>query len=71
MNLKGEQFVWIMCNDAGERKKLREFLTQKEIVLVVEQDGKRYFGKFASTGEKNTWRENNRPDESKKGKIDL
>ena len=36
MNLKGEQFVWIMCNDAGERKKLREFLTQKEIVLVVE-----------------------------------
>lgn len=69
--MKGEEYIWIMCNDAGNRKKIREFLTQKEYTLVVEQDGKRYFGKFGNTLEKNTWKENNRPDESKKNKIDL
>ena len=43
----GGESVWIMCNDAEERARIREFLVGKENLLVIESDGKRFFGKFA------------------------
>ena len=48
----GGETVWIMCNDAQERARIRAHLIQKEIILVVESDGKRFFGKFGSKVEK-------------------
>ena len=43
----GGESVWIMCNDAEERARIRQFLIGKENLLVIESDGKRFFGKFA------------------------
>jgi preprotein translocase subunit SecD len=71
MNVKGDKYVWIMCNDKEDRQKIRDFMVQKEYTLVVESEGKRYFGKFAQVGEKGIWKENNKIDESKKHKLDL
>lgn len=71
MNVRGEKYIWIMCNDKNERQKIRDLLLSKEYTLVIESDSKRFFGKFASKPEKDLWRENNKPDETKKNKLDL
>lgn len=68
-NVKDEKYIWMLCNDGGERERIKDILTQKEFTLVVEADGKRFFGKYASKEEKDTWRANNKKDPSKK--IDL
>ena len=52
----GGQSVWIMCNQPEEREKLRNFILSKEVTLVIESDGKRFFGKFAQAKEKEKWK---------------
>lgn len=71
LNMKEEKYIWIMCNDAGERQRIKDYLAQREYTLVVELEGKRFFGKFSSQGEKTIWKENNKIDESKKNKFEL
>ena len=61
MNIRdGGESVWILCNQAEERAKIREFLAAKEVTLVIESDGKRYFGRYASKAEKDKYREANK-----------
>ena len=61
MNIRdGGETVWILCNQAGERVKIRDYLLQKEVTLAIESDGKRFFGKFASKVEKDKYREVNK-----------
>ena len=61
MNIRdGGETVWILCNQAEERAKIREFLLQKEVTLAIESDGKRFFGKYASKVEKDKYREANK-----------
>ena len=61
MNIRdGGESVWILCNQAGERAKIRDYLLQKEVTLAIESDGKRFFGKFASKAEKDKYREANK-----------
>ena len=57
MNIRdGGESVWIMCNDPNERAKIRNYLIGKEVVLVIESDEKRFFGKFGSKEEKEKWK---------------
>ena len=61
MNIKdGGESVWIMCNDPSEREKIRNFILNKEVTLVIESEGKRFFGKFAQTKEKEKWKAANK-----------
>ena len=61
MNIKdGGESVWIMCNDPGEREKIRNFILAKEVTLVIESEGKRFFGKFAQNKEKEKWKAANK-----------
>ena len=61
MNIRdGGESVWILCNQAGERAKIRDYLLQKEVTLAIESDGKRFFGKYASKVEKDKYREANK-----------
>ncbi len=60
MNIRdGGESVWIMCNIAEERVKIRDYLLKKEVTLAIESEGKRFFGKFASKAEKEKYKEKN------------
>ena len=62
MNIRdGGETVWIMCNDPEDRAKIRDFLITKEVLLVIESDNKRFFGKYASKDEKERWKKSNPP----------
>ena len=52
MSLREDRFIQMLCNDAEERQKLRAFLLAKEYILVIEAEGKRFFGKYAGKDEK-------------------
>ncbi len=52
--------MWIMCNEGSEREKIRNFILNKEVTLVIESEGKRFFGKFAQTKEKEKWKAANK-----------
>ncbi len=56
----GGETVWIMCNQAEEREKLRNFILNKDVTLVIESDGKRFFGKYAQKKEKEKWKLSNK-----------
>ena len=58
MNIRdGGELIWIMCNDPTERLKIKDYLVEKEVTLVVETEGKRFFGRFGSQPEKERWKE--------------
>ncbi len=69
--MRDERYVWMLCNDTNERQKVRTYLVQKEAILAVESDNKRYFGKFATKVEKEKWKEANKKDPNSKNKFDL
>jgi len=71
MNVKDERYLWMLCNDAEERVRVREILLNKEYTLAIETEGKRFFGKFASKDEKEKWKSANKKDPKSKNKIDL
>ena len=56
----GGESVWIMCNLPDEREKIRNFILNKEVTLVIESDGKRFFGKYAQVKEKDKWKRANK-----------
>ena len=60
--MRDESYVWILCNNPGERERIRTYLVQKEYTLVVESDRKRFFGKFGSKDEKEKWKAENKED---------
>jgi 23S rRNA pseudoU1915 N3-methylase RlmH len=65
MNIRdGGRLVWIMCSDPEERENIKNYLVKKEVLLVVETGGKRFFGKFASQAEKQSWKEENKGKDS-------
>ncbi|CDW80050.1 UNKNOWN [Stylonychia lemnae] len=70
-NMREERYVWMLCNDAAERQRMREFLLAKEYILAVETDNKRYFGKYAKKEEKEKWKEANKKDPNSKQKLEL
>jgi tRNA G10 N-methylase Trm11 len=57
MNVREEKYIQMLCNDADERERIREFLLKKETTLVIEAEGKRFFGKFANKDEKLKFKE--------------
>ena len=69
-NIRDASYIWVLCNKAEERQKIKEFLIPKEYTLAVETDRKRFFGKFAQKEEKETFRIK-RAEETKGKKIDL
>jgi len=69
--MRDERYVWMLCNDGNERERMREFLLNKEYVLVVESDNRRFFGKYAKKDEKDKWKEANKKDPNSKKKLEL
>ena len=69
--MKDERYIWMLCNDGGERQRVREYLLAKEYILAIESDGKRFFGKFANREEKEKFKEANKKDPNSKNKLDL
>lgn len=56
-NIREERYLHMLCNDPEERQSLIDFFVPKEEILVVQANGKRYFGKYAQKAEKQAFKE--------------
>jgi hypothetical protein len=56
-NVREDRFLHILCNDPEERQKLVDYFVRKEYILVVQANGKRYFGKYSTKIEKDAFKE--------------
>ena len=56
-NIKDEKYIQLLCGDPEMRKIIRDLLLEKQIILSIESDNKRYFGKYAQSTERERFKE--------------
>lgn len=69
IEIRDENSIKILCNDAEEREHIKHILLKHYTILSVDIEGKRFFTKFATEEERDTFKYMKSLDPEKKAKI--
>lgn len=70
IQVRDENSVKILCNDAEEREHIKHILLKHYTILSVDVEGKRFFSKWATDDEKDTFKYLKSLSDEKRAKLE-
>jgi hypothetical protein len=70
IQVRDENSIKVLCNDAEEREHIKHILLKHYTILSVDIEGKRFFSKWATSDEKDTFKYLKSLDDIKRAKLE-